>query len=273
MKTKWTATWIGLGLIAMLASAAWAQGPDMGRPTAPPPTGGFGPGGGYGMGGGPMMMAPQGPVVAAVVTADYDEMKRILKLTPVQTKNIDKIIEDEGKALGQFDKEKAKTSEDLNKKLTDASQKLNDLKSANPDPNFYSTAVKAQVGGLEKQVAALKKQIDLTITQPRERLSHSFKVRAMASLTPEQKATWASLKLEQLMTGEFSGVGLTPEQLAALKAMCDKEAKTLTSPDVLSNKELQDKLKQSIQTTVLDDQQRVRYAESVRLREAAKAAG
>jgi hypothetical protein len=269
MKRNWTATLAGLGMIAMLAGTAWAQGPISGRTSAPPPSGGFG-GGGYGMGG-PVTMAPQGPVVAPVVTADYDEMKRVLKLTPPQTKNIDKVIEDEGKALGQFDKEKAKTLEDLNKKLTEATQKLNDLRTANPDPNSYTTGVKAQVGGLEKQVAALKKQIDMGITQPRERLSRQYKARAMASFTAEQKLTWSSLKLEQLMTGEFASASLSAEQQAAVKAMCDNEAKTLTSPDVLANKEVQDKLKQAIQSTVLDPQQQARYAEAVRLRDAAKA--
>ena len=118
----------------------------------------------------------------------------------------------------------------------------------------------------QKQIEALRKQ-NVQIADQRGKLAHTFKLKAMGLFTPPQKARWVSYKLGRMMQDEFASVGLSQEQLAKVKELCELDAQTATKPDVPADKELLDKVKQQVNLTILTDEQRQKYADILQERQ------
>jgi len=242
-----------------LAGAAWAQPSPSGRPTAPPPDGGrMPPDGRFG----PGMTPPPGynpssqPAVPVTVSGEYEEISRLFKLTAAQQKGIENIIRDEQKALANFDKENKKGLDELNKNLDAMNKRLS-------DPNRFSLDA-------NNARATLLHRIEL-LGAARDRIAHLFKARAAGVLTTEQRATWIGVKLNHVLSDELMPVGLSAEQQASVKAICEQSGKTATSADVEADQALMDSVRQQVSGSVLNDQQRTRYSEVLRERQARKA--
>ena len=242
--------------VAALACGAWAQAASppprrtapppegIGRPTAPPPDG-IRP-----VGPGPTTSQPAVPLS---FSGEYDEMVKLLNLSANQQKFVASVAKDEEKALATYDQEHKKQLEDLNKNLDAFNKRLADPNRFNADANNARTIIQENIA----RVGAL-----------REKLARNFKVRATATFTPEQKTTWIGIKLYRIFVDETTPLGLSAEQSAAVKAICDREAKSATKVDVAGDTELQTTVRQQVIATVLNDEQRVRYAQIVAERQA-----
>jgi len=170
-------------------------------------------------------------------SGEYQEMVTLLEFTKPQQKALYGIVQAQDKALARFDKQNEKKLSKLGEKLDQAK---NDIARK-----------------------AIQRQIDLVATN-RQRLLDSYRRRAMNLFSPKQKATWASHKLKQIMTEEFSSAGLTGEQNTKVKAICDQAGSTAKTADVQSDQTLLGTVKRTILTSVLDAEQRRRYAEALR---------
>ena len=255
---KWIA-WIGGVLVlAALTSETWAQGgrPDrrtapppegIGRPTAPPPDGIRPPGTGPG--------TTSQPAVALSFSGEYAEMVNELKLNANQQKFLGTVVKEEEKSLANFDRDNKKQLDDLNKSLDGFNKRLADPNRFNADANNARATVQAAIA---------------RVVANREKLSRNFKVRAMGTFTPDQKATWIGLKLNRILSEELAPLSLSAEQQTAVRTLCDREAKSVTEPDVAANTTLQDSVRQQISAGVLTEEQRTRYAQILAERQAKK---
>ena len=185
-------------------------------------------------------------------------------MTPAQQKSVSFIAADELKALAKFDQDHAKQAEDISKKLGEAQKKLDDLNKLTTDANASRQAY-------QKQIEALHKQSDL-IAASKATLSHTFKARAMGLLTTPQRATWVAYKLNRMMMDEFMPIGLTAEQQTRVKDTCVQSGLAATKADVSADQELVDAVKQQIRSGICDAEQRMKYADVLKERQA-KAAG
>jgi Spy/CpxP family protein refolding chaperone len=127
----------------------------------------------------------------------------------------------------------------------------------------FNTDMKAAREAKDKE--AQKKLTDemKPLQAERSKLEAEKRQEIMALLTPEQTQAWAAFKLQQEVLNHLKRVNLSEEQIGKIKPLCAKaatEMNALPAEDRKGREKLKGALVKSIQTDILNEDQRALLA-------------
>jgi Spy/CpxP family protein refolding chaperone len=167
---------------------------------------------------------------------EYAEMAKIGDLNEEQKKRLLGVQKSRESALKKFDESAKKTREAIEKKLGKVNKKD------------------------KKTRESLEKQLEKLDQQRKEIIAGAFK-KALAALTPEQRAKYNGEKLWDVVNRELSFLGLTDEQQVQAKGICARVGKAVTT-DITQNEAVKNTAVKQIYSGVMTKEQKKEYAKA-----------